>query len=68
MSKPIYVGTAPNGRLQIICYTEKQVDTVHEIFIGKGNYPVDYEEWDEGKDKKYIITYSIGKREEVGLC
>ena len=22
----------------------------------------------EGKDKKYIITYSIGKREEVGLC
>tara|TARA_R100001377_G_C3184091_1_gene107827 strand:- start:974 stop:1183 length:210 start_codon:yes stop_codon:yes gene_type:complete len=66
-SKPIYVGTAPNGRLQVICYTEKQVNTVHEIFTGKGNYPVDYEEWDEGKDKKYIITYSIRKREEVAL-
>ena len=67
-SKPIYVGTVPNGRLQVICHTEKQVNTAHEIFTGKGNYPVDYEEWDKGKDKKYIITYSIGKREEIGLC
>ena len=68
MSKPIYVGTIPNGRLQVICYSEKQVSTVHEIFTGKGNYPVDYEEWDEGKDRKFIITYSIGKIEEIGLC
>ena len=67
MSKPIYVGSAPNGCLQIVCHTKKQLDSVHNMFSGKGNYPVDYEEWDEGKDKKYIITYSIRKREEVAL-
>ena len=39
MTKPIYVGTAPNGCLQIICHSETQVNKVHEIFIGKGNYP-----------------------------
>ncbi len=67
-SKPIYVGSAPNGCLQIVCHSEKQVNKVHEIFIGKGNYPVDYEEWDKGKDKKYIITYAVGKGDDIGIC
>ena len=40
-NKPIYVGSAPNGCLQIVCHSKKQVESVHEIFIGKGNYPVD---------------------------
>ena len=38
-NKPIYVGSAPNGCLQIVCHSKKQVESVHEIFIGKGNYP-----------------------------
>ena len=67
-NKPIFVGSAPNGCLQIVCHSEKQVNKVHEIFIGKGNYPVDYEEWDTGKDKKYIITYAVGKGDDVGIC
>ena len=51
------VSSAPNGCLQIVCHSKKQVESVHDIFIGKGNYPVDYEEWDTGKDKK--IYYNL---------
>ena len=68
MSKPIYVGSAPNGCLQIVCHTKKQLDSVHNMFGNKGNYPVDYEEWDTGKNKKYIITYAVGRGEDIAEC
>ena len=45
--------------LQFICHTDKQVDKVNEMMIEKGNLPAGYEEWDEGEDKKFILTYSV---------
>jgi|TARA_B100002019_G_scaffold140745_1_gene121229 hypothetical protein len=54
---PIYVRNYGEGCLQYICHTEKQVDKVKEMLTKNGNLPVDYEEWDEGEDKKYILTF-----------
>ena len=44
--------------MYIIC-NKDQVDEVNKKFWGKGNMLVGYEEWDEGQDKKYILTYEI---------
>ena len=35
------------------------MDAVNEIFHGTGNEFIGYEEWDEGKDKKWIMTWKI---------
>jgi len=52
--------------LQFICHTDKQVDKVNEMMVEKGNPPAGYEEWDEGEDKKFILTFSVqGKVPEL---
>ena len=35
------------------------MDKVHERFKESGNYLIEYEEWDEGKDKKWIMTWKV---------
>ena len=58
-NKSIFVDTRPDGTTQFICHTVGQVEQLNKRFTEKGNIPIYYEEWDEGDDKKYIITYQI---------
>ena len=54
----IYV-KSDGDKIIIICNTMKQVDQVKERFHETHNYLIDYEEWDEDKHKKYILTWQI---------
>ena len=36
-----------------------QVDSIQEKMHKSGNLMVDFEEWDEDKDKKYIVTFQV---------
>ena len=54
----IYV-KSQGDKIITVCNTMEQVDSVKERFQNSNNYLVDYEEWDEGKDKKYILTWQI---------
>ena len=29
------------------------------MMVENGNLPAGYEEWDEGEDKKFILTFSV---------
>ena len=51
------------NKIVIICNTEEDLDKVHMRFSKRNTntFLVDYEEWDEGEDKKYIVTYEIKK-------
>ena len=51
------------NKIVIICNTEEDLDRVHKRFSKRNTntFLVDYEEWDEGEDKKYIVTYEIKK-------
>ena len=51
------------NKIVIICNTEEDLDKVHKRFskINTYTFLVEYEEWDEGEDKKYIVTYEIKK-------
>ena len=54
----VYVRT--NGdTIHVICHKEEQMDAVNERFHGTGNEFVGYEEWDEGEDKKWIMTWKV---------
>ena len=56
----IYVRT--NGdMIHIICHKEEQMDVVNERFHDSGNELVGYEEWDEGDDKRWIMTWKVPK-------
>ena len=43
----------------IICNDMDQVDSVQKKMHKHGNLMVDFEEWDEDKDKKYIVTFNV---------
>ncbi len=43
----------------IICNDMEQVDSVQRKMHKRGNLMIDFEEWDEDKDKKYIITFKV---------
>ena len=51
------------NKIVIICNTEVDLDKVHKRFSKRNTntFLVEYEEWDEGEDKKYIVTYEIKK-------
>ena len=57
--KGILVNDYGNGCLQFICHTESQVDSINKMMTKQKNMPVGYEEWDEGEDKKWIMTWKI---------
>ena len=54
----IYV-KSHKDRIFIICNDMEQVDSVQEKMHKYGNLMTDFEEWDEDKDKKYIITFKV---------
>ena len=43
----------------IICNDMDQVDTVQKKMHKHGNLMIDFEEWDEAEDKKYIVTFKV---------
>ena len=51
------------NKIVIICNTEEDLENVHKRFSKRNTntFLVDYEEWDEGEVKKYIVTYEIKK-------
>ena len=54
----VYVRT--NGdMIHIICHKEEQMDVVNERFHSSGNELVGYEEWDEGEDMRWILTFKV---------
>jgi len=54
----LYISTRGN-KIVVICNTEDQMDFVHQRFYKTGNQLVDVEIWDEGEDKKWIVTYEV---------
>ena len=49
-----------NGdEINVICNTEKQMDEVVQRLTTDTCLLSGYEEWDEGKDKKWILTFSV---------
>ena len=55
----IYV-KSENDKIFIICKDMSQVDSVQKRMHKHGNLMVEIEEWDEDKDRKYIVTFQIG--------
>ena len=37
----------------------KQLEKVQDRFYKSGNNLIDYEEWDEGDDKRYIVSFEV---------
>jgi hypothetical protein len=54
----IYV-KSDGDKLVIICSNEEQIDSVKERFQNTNNYLIDYEEWDDDENKKYILTWQM---------
>jgi hypothetical protein len=49
-----------NGdEINIICNTEEQMDKVVKRMTTDTCILSSYEEWDEGKDKKWILTFAV---------
>ena len=49
------------NKIIVICNNEDQMGNVQKRFYESGNYMVDYEEWDEEEDKKYIVTFEVSE-------
>ena len=45
----------------VVCDTEEKLQHVQKKFHESGNSIIDFEEWDEGEDKKYIVTFAIAE-------
>ena len=57
----VFIST--NGeKIVVVCDTEKKLDHVQKQFHEAGNSMIDFEIWDEGKDKKYIVTFKVGEK------
>jgi len=54
----IYVKSRGNN-IFIICNDMKQVDSVQKKMHKYGNLMIDFEQWDEDEDKKYIVTFKV---------
>ena len=48
-------------KIVIICHSEEQLDQINERFMKRDANVilVDYEEWDEDDDMKWILTYQL---------
>jgi hypothetical protein len=62
----VYIKT-DGDMIYIICNEENQMDNVNERFHGSGNKLIGYEEWDEGKDKKWIMTWKVPDEFEMPI-
>ena len=54
----IYV-KSQRDKIFVICNNMEQVDEVQKRLHKHGNLMVEFEEWDEGEDKKYIVTFQV---------
>ena len=54
----IYV-KSQNDKIFIICNDMDQVDSIQKKMHKSGNLMTYFEEWDEGEDKKYIVTFKV---------
>ena len=51
-----------NGeKIVVICDTETKLQHVQKKFHEAGNSIIEFEEWDEGEDKKYIVTFAVAE-------
>ena len=51
-----------NGEeIVVICDTDEKLQHVQKKFHEAGNSIIDFEEWDEGEDKKYIVTFAVAE-------
>ena len=49
-----------NGKkIVVVCDTEAKLQHVQKKFHEAGNRIIEFEEWDEGEDKKYIVTFAV---------
>ena len=56
----VFVST--NGeKIVVVCDTDEKLQHVQKKFHEAGNSIVEFEEWDEGKDKKYIVTFAVAE-------
>ena len=54
----VYV-KSQNDKIFIICNDMNQVDLIQKKMYKNGNLMVDFEKWDEDKDRKYIVTFKV---------
>jgi len=60
----IYVRSL-GDKIFIVCKNDDQVDKVQSHFHNTGNVMLEFEEWDEGDDKKYILTFKVGENVDL---
>ena len=58
ISNLIYV-KSHGDNIFIICNDMDQVDSIQKKMHKTGNIMIDFEEWDEDKDRKYIVTFKV---------
>ena len=56
------VFVSSNGeKIVVVCDTEAKLEHVQRKFHEAGNRIIEFEEWDEGEDKKYIVTFAVAE-------
>ena len=56
----VFVST--NGeKIVVVCDTDEKLQHVQKKFHEAGNSIIEFEEWDEGEDKKYIVTFAVAE-------
>ncbi len=53
------------NEIHVICDTEDKVDGVVERMSTPNCFLAGYEEWDEGPDKRWILTFLVGDSDMV---
>ena len=54
----VYVKSA-DDKIYVVCNAESQTDSVVKRLTTPNCTLINYEEWDEGKDKKWILTFFV---------
>ncbi len=60
----VYVKSADN-RIYVVCNKESQTDSVVKRLTTPNCKLVSYEEWDEGEDKKWILTFFVADEDYI---
>ena len=46
-------------KIIVVCDTDRKLEQIQQRFHEAGNTITDFEVWDEGEDKKYIVTFNV---------
>ena len=60
----IYV-KSHRDKIFVICNNMEQVDEVQKRLHKHGNTMIDFEEWDEDEDMKWILTFKVFDDEQL---